>query len=47
VKNVMIIFEFSKDPNPPVGYAKATCHMIFDIKFDLTRKAIGPEWRKA
>jgi hypothetical protein len=39
MKNVMIIFEFSEDPNPPVGYTKATCHIIFDIKFDLTRKA--------
>ncbi|KAI2501848.1 Reverse transcriptase (RNA-dependent DNA polymerase) [Fragilaria crotonensis] len=35
----MVAFEFSDDPSPPVGYAKATCHMIFDIKFDLTRKA--------
>ena len=39
MRNVMVAFEFSDDPNPPVGYAKATCHMIFDIKFDLTRKA--------
>jgi hypothetical protein len=39
VRNVMVVFEFSDDPNPPGGYAKATCHMIFDIKFDLTRKA--------
>ena len=35
----MVAFEFSDDANPPVGYAKPTCHMIFDIKFDLTRKA--------
>ena len=39
MRNVMVAFEFSDDPNPPVGYAKAICHMIFDIKFDLTRKA--------
>ncbi|KAI2490439.1 Reverse transcriptase (RNA-dependent DNA polymerase) [Fragilaria crotonensis] len=39
MRNVMIAFEFSNDPSPPVGFAKATCHMIFDIKFDLTRKA--------
>jgi hypothetical protein len=39
MKNVMVAFEFSNNPNAPVGYAKATCHMIFDIKFDLTRKA--------
>ncbi len=39
MKNVKVAFEFSDDPNAPVGFAKATCHMIFDIKFDLTRKA--------
>ena len=36
---MVVAFEFSDDHKPPVGYAKATCHMIFDIKFDLTRKA--------
>ncbi len=35
----MVAFEFSDNPSPPIGYEKATCHMIFDIKFDLTRKA--------
>jgi hypothetical protein len=35
----MVVFELSDDPIPPAGYAEATCHMIFDIKFDLTRKA--------
>ncbi|KAI2492432.1 Reverse transcriptase (RNA-dependent DNA polymerase) [Fragilaria crotonensis] len=25
MKNVMVAFEFSDDPSPPVGYAKATC----------------------
>jgi hypothetical protein len=39
MRNVMVAFEFSDDRSPPVGYVKATCHMIFDIKFDLTRKA--------
>jgi hypothetical protein len=28
MSNVMVAFEFSDDPNPPVEYAKATCHMI-------------------
>jgi hypothetical protein len=37
--NVMAAFKFSDNPNLPAGYAKATCHMIFDIKFHLTRKA--------
>jgi hypothetical protein len=27
MRNVMVAFEFSDDPNPPVGYAEATCHM--------------------
>jgi hypothetical protein len=39
IRIVMVAFEFSDNPNLPVGYAQATCHMIFDIKFDLTRKA--------
>ena len=24
----------------PIGFKKITCHLIFDVKFDLTRKAI-------
>jgi hypothetical protein len=31
MKNVMVAFELSNDPNLPVGYAKATSQMIFDI----------------
>ena len=27
------------DDGPPVGFKEITCHMIFDVKMDLTRKA--------
>ena len=27
------------DEQPPVGYTKITCHLIFDVETDLTRKA--------
>jgi hypothetical protein len=39
MKNVMPAFEFRDDDRPPPGYTKINCHMIFDIKSDLTRKA--------
>lgn len=28
-----------KDEKPPPGYKRITCHLIFDVKMDLTRKA--------
>ena len=28
-----------KDNHAPVGYKKITCHIIFDVEMDLTRKA--------
>ena len=38
--NVKIAFRFKgKDESPPVGYKQIRCHLIFDIKMDLTRKA--------
>jgi hypothetical protein len=37
--NVMPAFEFRDDSQMPVGYKLMDCHMIFDIKSDLTRKA--------
>jgi Reverse transcriptase (RNA-dependent DNA polymerase) len=37
--NVMSAFEFRDDNKPPHGYKFIECHMIFDIKTDLTRKA--------
>jgi hypothetical protein len=39
MKNVFPAFEFVDDDKIPVGYQKITCHMVFDIKMDLTRKA--------
>lgn len=39
-KNSKVAFHFlGVDAPPPPGYKKITCHMIFDVKFDLTRKA--------
>ena len=37
--NVMPAFEFLDKNKPPVGCKKIDCHMIFEIKMDLTRKA--------
>lgn len=40
MKNNKIAFQFlGPDGIPPPGYQKITCHMVFDVKFDLTRKA--------
>ena len=34
-----ISFDFlDKDDNDPVGYKDITCHLIFNVKTDLTRK---------
>ena len=37
--NVMIAFEFDDDDKVPPGHKKIECHMIFDIKSSLQRKA--------
>jgi Reverse transcriptase (RNA-dependent DNA polymerase) len=39
MKNAIPAFEFMDDNKPPIGYKKIPCHMIFDIKSDLTCKA--------
>jgi Reverse transcriptase (RNA-dependent DNA polymerase) len=39
MKNVMAAFEFKDDDKVPTGYKKIDCHIIFDVKVDLTRKA--------
>ena len=37
--NVGIAFQFlGKDENTPVGWSKASGHMVFDAKMDFTRK---------
>lgn len=39
MKNVMPAFEFRDDNTVPIGYKHIDCHLIFDVKTDLTRKA--------
>ena len=40
MKNVKVAFKFLDDvTNMSIGFKKITCHLIFDVKFDLTRKA--------
>ena len=40
MKNVGVAFQILEtDEKVPVGYAKASGHMIFDVKMDFTRKA--------
>jgi hypothetical protein len=39
MKNVMAAFEFNDEDKIPIGYKHITCHMVFDIKSNLTRKA--------
>ena len=40
MKNSQIAFEIlGKHVKPPPGYKKITCHMNFEIKMDLRRKA--------
>ena len=38
--NSRIAFQILEaDEQPPVGYTEITCHVIFDVKMNLTRKA--------
>ena len=40
MKNVKVAFDFLNDGDtPPINFKRITCHLIFDMKFDLTRKA--------
>jgi hypothetical protein len=40
IKNVLCAFKFLPEgEQPPIGYKKIPCHMVFDIKMDFTRKA--------
>ena len=40
MNNVEIAFKFLDEGTKlPIGFKKITCHLIFDVKFDLTRKA--------
>ena len=40
MKNVLPEFEFIDDNDVPKFYDHIDCHMIFDVKMDLTRKRI-------
>ena len=39
MKNVMHAFEFRDDDKMHIGYKEIGCHMIFDVKMDLTRNS--------
>ena len=40
MNNVEIAFKFLDDGSGlPIAFKQITCHLIFDVKFDLTRKA--------
>ena len=39
MKNVMVAFEFPEDGIVPPGFKEIQCHMVFDIKSSLQRKA--------
>lgn len=39
MKNVLPAFEFNDGDQVPIGYKHIKCHMVFDVKMDLTRKA--------
>lgn len=39
LRKVEVAFHFNEDGYIPVGFQKIACHLVYDIKFDLTRKA--------
>ena len=40
MKNARVAFQLlPRDDKPPVGFKEIRCHLVFDIKLDLTRKA--------
>ena len=40
MKNSRVTFNLlDRNNHAPVGYKEITCHLIFDVKMDLTRKA--------
>ena len=40
MKNILVAFQLlARGEQPPVGFKKITCHLIFDVKMDLTSKA--------
>ncbi len=39
MSKVEVAFHFNEDGSIPIGFQKIACHLIYDVKFDLTRKA--------
>ena len=40
MKNARVVFNLlPRDDKPPVGFKEIICHLVFDIKLDLIRKA--------
>ena len=40
MNNIQIVFTFlDLEEHLPPGFKKISCHLILDVKFDLTRKA--------
>jgi hypothetical protein len=39
MKNIACAFDFPVDGKAPIGFQKIDCHMIFDLKMTLERKA--------
>ena len=40
MKNVAVAFKFLDSKSEiPIGFKQIACHIIYDVKFDLTRKA--------
>ena len=40
IKNSWTAFKLlNRHGKPPVGYNNITCHLVFDLKLDMTRKA--------
>lgn len=39
MNKVEVAFHFNEDGSVPAGFQKIACHIVYDIKFDLTRKA--------
>jgi hypothetical protein len=39
MKTIDCAFEFPEDNKALVGYQKINCHMVFDVKMTLERKA--------
>ena len=38
MSKVEVAFKFNEDGTIPVGFQKIACHIVYDVKFDLTRK---------